>query len=191
MKTKVCSKCGRELPLSEFTNERNSKDGLFKWCKECEKKYNEYYSHTLRGSSIKLWHMYVYADKEKGRISDKLPEDYIDIDWIIEQRLKGCAHQEECGTTDWHKIGINRLDNSKPHIKSNCEPCCAKCNRRLQDNAGKQRQVQQIDPKTKEVVAIYQKINDAAEAICGNHSHISNCCQGKRKTHKGYIWKYA
>lgn len=22
------------------------------------------------------------------------------------------------------------------------------------------------------------------------HSHISDCCQGKRKTHKGYIWKY-
>lgn len=23
-----------------------------------------------------------------------------------------------------------------------------------------------------------------------NHSHISNCCNGKRKSHKGYEWRY-
>lgn len=23
-----------------------------------------------------------------------------------------------------------------------------------------------------------------------NHSHIVNCCNGKRKTHKGYTWRY-
>ena len=24
-----------------------------------------------------------------------------------------------------------------------------------------------------------------------NHAHISDCCQGKRKTAGGFIWKYA
>lgn len=38
IKTKVCSKCGRELPLSEFYKKSDSKDGLQSYCKECGKK---------------------------------------------------------------------------------------------------------------------------------------------------------
>lgn len=35
--TKVCYKCGRELPLSEFYKNRTTKDGLQRECKECRK----------------------------------------------------------------------------------------------------------------------------------------------------------
>lgn len=35
METKVCSKCGRELPTSEFHAHKNAKDGLQAFCKEC------------------------------------------------------------------------------------------------------------------------------------------------------------
>lgn len=35
MKTKKCSKCGRELPISEFYRSSSSKDGLQGWCKDC------------------------------------------------------------------------------------------------------------------------------------------------------------
>ena len=38
-KTKVCGKCNRELPISEFANNKATKDGLQCWCKEC---YNGY-----------------------------------------------------------------------------------------------------------------------------------------------------
>lgn len=38
IKTKKCSKCGRELPLSEFYLNRATFDGLQTWCKECQKK---------------------------------------------------------------------------------------------------------------------------------------------------------
>ena len=38
-KTKKCSKCGRELPISEFSKCNNAKDGLYSWCKQC---YNGY-----------------------------------------------------------------------------------------------------------------------------------------------------
>lgn len=37
METKVCSKCGRELPKSEFYRNANAKDGLQFFCKECTK----------------------------------------------------------------------------------------------------------------------------------------------------------
>lgn len=35
VKTKVCSKCGKELPLSEFYNHPSTKDGLMGHCKGC------------------------------------------------------------------------------------------------------------------------------------------------------------
>lgn len=37
METKVCSKCGRELPRSEFNKHPHTKDGLQSHCKECAK----------------------------------------------------------------------------------------------------------------------------------------------------------
>lgn len=37
-KTKVCPKCGRELPVSDFYRNRSTKDGLDYCCKECARK---------------------------------------------------------------------------------------------------------------------------------------------------------
>lgn len=37
VRTKKCSKCGRELPASEFYVKKGAADGLQAWCKECQK----------------------------------------------------------------------------------------------------------------------------------------------------------
>ena len=48
----------------------------------------------------------------------------IDIDWMIENIInKPCYY---CG--DIHKIGCDRIDNSKGHTKDNVVPCCFECN---------------------------------------------------------------
>lgn len=41
METKVCPKCGRGLPLSDFYNDRSKKDGKESNCKECRKEHLE------------------------------------------------------------------------------------------------------------------------------------------------------
>lgn len=40
METKVCSKCKRELPVSEFYKCTSKADGLQNMCKECKKQVN-------------------------------------------------------------------------------------------------------------------------------------------------------
>lgn len=35
--TKVCSRCRRELPISEFYKNKRNKDGLQHYCKKCKK----------------------------------------------------------------------------------------------------------------------------------------------------------
>ena len=42
--TKICSKCRRELPLSEFNKDRTRKDGLQTYCKDCRKQYMKQYN---------------------------------------------------------------------------------------------------------------------------------------------------
>ena len=36
METKVCKKCGRELPVENFAVNRSNKDGLQAECRECK-----------------------------------------------------------------------------------------------------------------------------------------------------------
>lgn len=50
-KTKVCSKCGRELPITEFHKNSHNPDGLQKECKECKKAYMREYSERKRASN--------------------------------------------------------------------------------------------------------------------------------------------
>ena len=37
METKVCAKCGQELPTSEFNRCNGNKDGLQAYCKQCHR----------------------------------------------------------------------------------------------------------------------------------------------------------
>lgn len=49
--------------------------------------------------------------------------------------------------------------------------------------------VAQIDPITGEILRVYPSIREA-ERDNGNTRHIAEVCKGKRKTCKGYKWKY-
>lgn len=41
METKVCSKCGRELPVDQFNKNAKAKDGYQSWCRECQSECNK------------------------------------------------------------------------------------------------------------------------------------------------------
>lgn len=41
METKVCKKCGRELPISRFSKSKNTEDGYKHECKACRGSYSK------------------------------------------------------------------------------------------------------------------------------------------------------
>jgi len=45
---KICHKCGEYKPLDSFGIDRNKKDGLCVWCKECTKEYRLKNSEKIR-----------------------------------------------------------------------------------------------------------------------------------------------
>lgn len=99
--------------------------------KEKESERKKQYYNTLIGWTKRIYKHCIAADKKALRIGDELPNNYIDEEWIMNEIQKGCTYKHICGTTDWRLIGVNRKDNSLPHTKENCEPCCWECNHRL------------------------------------------------------------
>lgn len=65
-----------------------------------------------------------HRDKKKGReVCDLTKEEFKEL------ISKPCTY---CG--DSGKIGLDRIDNSTGHIKSNVVPCCYECNTAKSDN---------------------------------------------------------
>lgn len=84
--------------------------------------YNKTYTKTKMGRAQRQYQQYKRMDVRNGF------DEAIDFDakWIVDNIYsKTCTH---CGESDWHKLGCNRLDNSKPHTIDNVEPCCFHCN---------------------------------------------------------------
>lgn len=65
METKVCTKCGRELPLSDFYNNISKKDGKDSICKECDKENRKKYYENNREKILE--YQKEYYENNKGR----------------------------------------------------------------------------------------------------------------------------
>ena len=52
------------------------------------------------------------------------------------------------------------------------------------------KKVQMFDKSTGELLATFPSINEAGRVTGINHSNISECCLGNRKSAGGYIWGY-
>lgn len=56
-------------------------------------------------------------------------------------------------------------------------------------NIGVARPIKQLD-KNGNLIAIYKSRGEAARALGVNGGHITECCQHKLASYKGYIWEY-
>jgi len=66
--TKVCPKCGRELPTTEFYGKKHNKDGLQDKCKDCQRDWNREYQRRKR---------------EERRVAELNHEDKIETERVI------------------------------------------------------------------------------------------------------------
>lgn len=57
------------------------------------------------------------------------------------------------------------------------------------ENKGVAKTVYQYD-KQGNYIAEFPSVAAAAKAVGGVHSHVGECCRGKLKSYKGYVWRY-
>ncbi len=65
METKRCAKCGRELPLSEFSKNNKKKDGLCCYCKSCTSNLRREYYENNKERLLEAKKIYCEANKER------------------------------------------------------------------------------------------------------------------------------
>ena len=137
--SKICSKCGLEKLLTEFsTNKPSKKDGHNSWCKQCCRDTSKKYSITAVGvySSLKGLQRYyrVHRDhRAKPLIISK--KDF--VEWY-DNEPKVCHY---CGIPEdlLNKTGdilnskilrftIDRKNNNEGYTKDNIVLACNRCN---------------------------------------------------------------
>ena len=65
--SKRCTKCKQTKPLSEFSKQRRTKDGLKYWCKSCVKACQKAYRQTERGKTTHSKGNVKYFKTPKGK----------------------------------------------------------------------------------------------------------------------------
>lgn len=105
--------------------------------------YRQYYS-TPYGRAVGI----VSSNNKKDRGRGFDTSQNVDAQWIVDNVFSGqsCIY---CGESDWTKLGVDRIDNSLPHIASNLNPCCRSCNSARQDLRSVEEHIQYTNQKNR------------------------------------------
>ncbi len=120
MKTKICTKCKRELPitLEYFYSDKRRKGGLRSQCQQCEQKamqeYRQKYLQTEKGRENSRKYRQKYWQTQSGKASIKKAQQK----YYKSRKGKG-YHKKYCSTVNGHLRQVYK------YIKRRCDnPDC-------------------------------------------------------------------
>ena len=108
METKVCRKCGKELPTSEFFTSRKAKDGLHSYCKSC---CMEAAKESQRRKREKKEEMAEFEKKYKIYTNRELAK-FTPRELMLELKARGYTGDllyQEVKVTE-HRINLSKLE---------------------------------------------------------------------------------
>ena len=72
MGVKLCARCGKTLPVSEFSQNKRAKDGLQKYCKSCMQSYHIGANEDEKRMLIReiLDRLKIFREGDLGEIND-------------------------------------------------------------------------------------------------------------------------
>lgn len=128
METKLCTKCGKVKPISEFGKNKSKKDGLQSHCKECVREYKK--KHYSENKEYYLEKARTYRQRCREDLND----------------YKNTLKCSICGEDRWWVLDFHHLDptekednvshliGSPKKLQEELEKCivvCANCHRDL------------------------------------------------------------
>ena len=91
--------------------------------REAQRKRMNEYHQTKEGRATNLLASYVQADLEYRGV-----RPFLNQTDIIRKCFSDDSKCVYCGKTDWKELGLDRIDNDKPHDRWNTVCCCVSCN---------------------------------------------------------------
>ena len=199
MKTKICTKCGIEKPLSEFYF-RKDNNKYRNECKKCNNIISHNYNNKNRVKIIKnkkrykkLFPWKIIFNKIKQRCNNPKVRNYhryggrgikclITLNEVKELWFRDKAF-------DLNKPSIDRINNDGDYTYDNCQFI------ELIDNIIKGNKethckpIVQFDLKGN-FIKEWKSLTEASRSLNCRIDSISNCLKNKSKTSCGFIWKY-
>lgn len=113
-----CTSCKKTQPLSEFVGHRIK---TCKKCKECRERLR------ITDNALRFKKMKNSNDKLEAAKRSSKHDWYLSDEFAKELFTQPCHY---CGFLDLEIRcnGIDRMDNTKCYVPSNCVPCCKHCN---------------------------------------------------------------
>lgn len=123
---------------------------------------------------------HIDEDKENNRVENlNLMTCKENIRWGTGNARRSAAHKGK-KLSEEHKAKLSAAHKGKKLSEETKEKM----------SATRSKPVQALDKVTGEVIMEFPSAAEAGRQGF-NHRHISECCNGKRKSHKGFIWRYA
>jgi hypothetical protein len=188
-KTKVCRKCGKEKPVSEFYKQKIRKDGLYPFCKSCARKEQQRYKHSLNGTIHRIYNSQKRSSKKRGHKPPAYTFDEL-ANWIIHQPnfKKLWKAWKNSGYKKDLTLSVDRLDNSKGYSFDNIRLVSWYEN----NYKGWQDQKQKVNQYDLDgnYIRTFDSIAEAAEYMGKSYTPIINACAHRYKTAYNYQWRY-
>lgn len=150
MKTKICSKCKKELKINEFNKDRTHKDGFHSRCKSCRLIWRRKHKKELKIKAKiyynthqeKIKNSYYSPSGVYTALKSRAKQRTIPFNLNKEEFIKWYKKQTQictyCGRTieeinktqfgRSNKLTIDRKDNNKGYELNNIVLACMRCN---------------------------------------------------------------
>jgi len=128
MRVKICSKCKKEKPETEFRKHKGTKDGFQYHCKVCQSAYyynSENYQKIAKEGSKKR------RNERKQIVNEWKSQGCFRCGYNLCLAAIDCHHVEEKENLITYLVRINSpIEKLKLELKK-CVPLCSRCHREL------------------------------------------------------------
>jgi hypothetical protein len=124
---RTCVDCGLAKPETDFYRRiGKNKTYRYRTCGKCYRKKNQAKTNAAQKRYRATGAMQAFFVKNNAKVSDgkKGREFDLDMEFVKDMISNPCTY---CGRSTKF-MGLDRIDNSIGHVKTNVNPCCRRCN---------------------------------------------------------------
>jgi len=190
---KICAKCKETKKLELFNKRKSNKDGRYSYCKVCSTKEDTDYKRTEKGLVLQIYTSQRASSRRRKHPKPEYSKQEL-IDWVFSRDnfLELYRNWYQSGYKKELKPSVDRLDDSKHYSIKNIQLITWEEN----NNKGNLYKAKKFSKAIKGVHIStgkeknFKSMRDAERETGISNSHISQCCQKKRKSAGGYRWYY-